>query len=74
VRQRMGDAGRHRVHEHFTWRRAAQRTVECYREAIESRSPELSPSKIRITAPNLALATGPSLFNPDVPSGQVEPC
>jgi glycosyltransferase involved in cell wall biosynthesis len=74
ARQRMGEAGRRRVHEHFTWRRAAQRTVDCYREAIESRSREPIPSKIRIASPNLSLADGPALFDPNVPGGQAEPC
>ncbi|MDH5671537.1 MAG: glycosyltransferase family 4 protein [Myxococcales bacterium] len=35
--RRMGKAGRERVLEHFTWRRAAERTVEVYREALEER-------------------------------------
>jgi len=30
----IGRAGYERVHRHFTWRRAAERTVEVYREAI----------------------------------------
>lgn len=34
----MGKAGRARVLEHFTWRRAAERTVEVYREVIEERA------------------------------------
>jgi glycosyltransferase involved in cell wall biosynthesis len=33
----MGKAGRARVLEHFTWRRAAERTVDVYREAIAER-------------------------------------
>lgn len=33
----MGKAGRARVLEHFTWRRAAERTVDAYREVIEQR-------------------------------------
>lgn len=33
-RDAMGKAGRQRVLEHFTWRRAAERTVDVYREAI----------------------------------------
>jgi glycosyltransferase involved in cell wall biosynthesis len=36
-RATMGEAGRRRVLEHFTWKRAAERTVEVYREAIEAR-------------------------------------
>ena len=36
-RSAMGAAGRLRVLEHFTWRRAAERTVEVYREAIAER-------------------------------------
>ncbi len=38
ARRRMGEAGRRRVLEHFTWRRAAERTVEGYREAIAQRA------------------------------------
>ncbi|MFI5307809.1 MAG: glycosyltransferase family 4 protein [Polyangiales bacterium] len=37
-RAAMGIAGRKRVLEHFTWKRAAERTVEAYRELIERRS------------------------------------
>ena len=33
----MGKAGRERVLREFTWRRAAERTVDAYREAIEER-------------------------------------
>ena len=33
----MGEAGRRRVLEHFTWKRAAERTVDVYREAIDER-------------------------------------
>jgi glycosyltransferase involved in cell wall biosynthesis len=36
-RSAMGAAGRRRVLEHFTWRRAAERTVELYRGAIDAR-------------------------------------
>jgi glycosyltransferase involved in cell wall biosynthesis len=36
-RAAMGEAGRRRVLEHFTWKRAAERTVAVYREAIEER-------------------------------------
>jgi glycosyltransferase involved in cell wall biosynthesis len=34
----MGKAGRERVLQHFTWRKAAERHVEVYREVIEQRS------------------------------------
>ena len=37
-RREMGRAGRRRVLENFTWRRAAERTVECYREVIAERA------------------------------------
>lgn len=37
-RREMGAAGRQRVLENFTWRRAAERTVEVYREAIARRA------------------------------------
>jgi glycosyltransferase involved in cell wall biosynthesis len=36
-RAAMGAAGRKRVLEQFTWKRAAERTVDAYREAIEAR-------------------------------------
>ncbi|MFU8796179.1 MAG: glycosyltransferase family 4 protein [Dehalococcoidia bacterium] len=32
LREKMGEAGRKRIESEFTWRRAAQRTVEVYRE------------------------------------------
>ena len=32
--QRMGRAGYHRIRERFTWKRAAEKTVEAYRETI----------------------------------------
>lgn len=35
-RAAMGEAGRRRVLENFTWQRAAERTVEVYREALEN--------------------------------------
>ena len=31
---RLGQAGYERVHQHFTWKRAAEKTVQAYREAI----------------------------------------
>jgi len=34
LRRRMGEAGRRRVEEQFTWRRAAQKTVEVYQEVM----------------------------------------
>lgn len=37
-RDAMGRAGRERVLEHFTWRRAAERTVDVYREVISERA------------------------------------
>jgi glycosyltransferase involved in cell wall biosynthesis len=36
-RAEMGTCGRQRVLEHFTWRRAAERTVDAYREVIAER-------------------------------------
>jgi glycosyltransferase involved in cell wall biosynthesis len=33
----MGKAGRLRVLEHFTWKRAAERTADVYREALDER-------------------------------------
>ncbi|MCW7754479.1 glycosyltransferase family 4 protein [Desulfobotulus sp. H1] len=33
-RERLGAAGYARVHEHFTWKNAAEKTVETYREVI----------------------------------------
>ena len=32
---RLGQAGYERVHRHFTWKRAAEKTVDTYREAID---------------------------------------
>jgi glycosyltransferase involved in cell wall biosynthesis len=37
LRQRIGDAGRRRAIERFTWRKTAQRTVEQYRDLIARR-------------------------------------
>jgi glycosyltransferase involved in cell wall biosynthesis len=37
-RDAMGRAGRERVLQHFTWRRAAERTVDVYREVISERA------------------------------------
>jgi glycosyltransferase involved in cell wall biosynthesis len=37
-RRAMGEAGRRRVHELFSWRRCAERHVEVYREAIAERA------------------------------------
>ncbi len=34
LRQRMGQAGRTRIEREFTWQRAAQKTVEVYREVM----------------------------------------
>lgn len=34
LRQRLGQAGRARAHQRFSWRATAAATVECYREAI----------------------------------------
>ena len=41
-RSAMGVAGRKRVLEQFTWRRAAERTVDVYREAIAARTAQLT--------------------------------
>jgi len=38
ARRRMGIAGRTRVEQHFTWRRAAERTVDSYRHVIAERA------------------------------------
>jgi len=43
-RAAMGAAGRRRVLEHFTWKRAAERTVDAYRELIEQRSAPIRSS------------------------------
>jgi len=37
-RRAMGEAGKRRVHELFSWRRCAERHVEVYREAIAQRA------------------------------------
>ncbi len=34
LRRRMGEAGRRRIESEFTWQRAAQKTVEVYREVM----------------------------------------
>ncbi len=34
LRRRMGEAGRRRVEEHFSWRQTARRTVEVYEEVL----------------------------------------
>jgi glycosyltransferase involved in cell wall biosynthesis len=45
-RRGMGEAGRERVDALFTWRRAAERTVEAYREVIAERAGGLGTAKI----------------------------
>jgi len=35
-RRRLGEEGHQRMHEHFTWKRAAERMVEVYREAMNA--------------------------------------
>jgi glycosyltransferase involved in cell wall biosynthesis len=47
-RAALGAAGRRRVLEHFTWKRAAERTADVYREAIEARRAAL---RRRVFAP-----------------------
>ncbi|MEE8311223.1 MAG: glycosyltransferase family 4 protein [Candidatus Binatia bacterium] len=49
-RAEMGRVGRRRVLEKFTWRRAAERTVECYREVIEERRRTLHTDRPRTWA------------------------
>jgi len=34
LRQKMGEAGRKRIENEFTWERAAEKTVEVYREVM----------------------------------------
>jgi glycosyltransferase involved in cell wall biosynthesis len=53
ARRAMGVAGRARVLQQFTWKRAAERTVDAYREAIEQRRREASrrAQPTRIPAP-----------------------
>jgi glycosyltransferase involved in cell wall biosynthesis len=46
-RRALGAAGRARVLEQFTWRRAAERTVEAYREAIAARLPRMAAGQLR---------------------------
>jgi glycosyltransferase involved in cell wall biosynthesis len=41
LRQRMGEAGRTKVLQHYTWDRLAERTLQVYRHALSAR--ELSP-------------------------------
>jgi glycosyltransferase involved in cell wall biosynthesis len=54
----MGQAGRARVLEHFTWRAAAERTVEVYREAIAQRTSELASAQRTASEPTLSKRTG----------------
>ncbi len=74
TRRRMGEAGRRRVHDHFTWRRAAERTVACYREAIASRAAELSPRKVLVEVHGSILAQASAALDPGIAGGQAEPC
>jgi glycosyltransferase involved in cell wall biosynthesis len=43
-RQALGEAGRRRVEERFTWRAVAEQTVEVYREALNRRGAEQGTS------------------------------
>ncbi|OEU97934.1 glycosyl transferase family 1 [Streptomyces qinglanensis] len=47
LRARLGAAGRERVLEKFTWRRAALRTVECYRAAMGEPARRARPPAVR---------------------------
>ena len=49
TRIRMGKAGRARVEDHFTWRRAAERTVDVYREVIAERMAEADSARVAMT-------------------------
>ncbi|NBM19450.1 glycosyltransferase family 4 protein [Streptomyces sp. GC420] len=51
LRRRLGAAGRERVLARFTWARAAQGTVERYREAIEAQSRSRSRTRSRSGQP-----------------------
>lgn len=46
ARRRMGIAGRRRVEQHFTWRRAAERTVEVYRTVIAERQATTAATRV----------------------------
>jgi MMP alpha-(1->4)-mannosyltransferase len=46
TRLAMGEAGRARVDTLFTWRRAAERTVEVYREVIAERRRRSAPERL----------------------------
>ncbi|AZQ34392.1 glycosyltransferase family 1 protein [Streptomyces cyaneochromogenes] len=59
LRERLGAAGRERVLRHFTWARAAEGTVERYREAI-ARSAAEEPSRSATAAPRRPAATAAS--------------
>jgi glycosyltransferase involved in cell wall biosynthesis len=65
ARRAMGSAGRARVLSQFTWQRAAERTVDVYREAIEQRRRDASrrgsavrTSPALMRAPEASAATG----------------
>jgi len=51
VRTLMGKAGRARVEKHFTWRRAAERTVDNYREVIAERIAERGDGRVATSLP-----------------------
>jgi glycosyltransferase involved in cell wall biosynthesis len=50
-RRAMGAAGQSRVESLFTWRRAAERTVEVYREVIAERGRGTSRERVKDEAP-----------------------
>jgi glycosyltransferase involved in cell wall biosynthesis len=62
ARRRMGIAGRARVEQHFTWRRAAERTVDSYRHVIAERAAARETGCI-VGSPALSVRTAISATN-----------
>jgi glycosyltransferase involved in cell wall biosynthesis len=72
-RRQMGIAGRRRVLEHFTWRRAAERTVECYRGVIDERQSRLGAGTLSTAVPARSYMPPARLPVPRVPVGPLLP-
>jgi len=72
-RRAMGEAGRRRVLAQFTWRRAAERTVDGYREAIEKHHGVPAMAQSTATVAPLRRTAGDELA-PDTSGPAAEPC
>ena len=53
-RTAIGRAGRERVLKHFTWRRAAERTLDVYREAIAEHTARAAATPASHASPGMA--------------------